>query len=101
MSSCRFLWRRAGAGWNCTIISRAEIRIVFIDVDDNFAARAEKRKQAAKRAGYVRTMLQPSHAENFVEGSFAQRDFINAGLKHERFGAPELFRQAASTARLR
>ncbi len=64
------------------IFQRRKSGLFFIDVNYNFAAGAEKGKQAAKRAGYVRTMLQHPHAENFVEGSFAQRDFINAGLKH-------------------
>ena len=42
----------------------------------------EEGEEAAKCGGYVRTMLQDAHAKNLVEGSLAQRNFVDAGLKH-------------------
>ena len=54
----------------------------LVNVNHNFAAWSQERNQAAKCTGDVRTMLQDSHAEDFVERSLAQRDLVkNAGLK--------------------
>src|SRR5271156_5571813 len=64
------------------VFQRRESGLFFVDVYDDLAAGGEGREQAAECGRYIGAMLQDAHAENFVEGGFAQWNFVDAGLNH-------------------
>src|SRR6266550_6134192 len=69
-------------GANPVLERRKQAGVPLVDIDYDFTARTNIRHQAHEGPAHVGTMLQHTHAINFVERFPAQRNLIEAGLKY-------------------